>query len=221
MCASHHRNLCCWPSYNQARIVGLSTHSVVSCSVRVTHHNGKLRYDRITHGIHHFSTIFNYPSVLGARTHHETCYILQKHQWYFLLIAVGNEAAGFIGRVGIDNTPKLHFAFFAFHNLALIGNDTNRPAINTGIATYNGLAETSFVFFKLRVVCQALNDVHCLVGLSSFCWHDAVEFFFVFFRSSSFYSVKSCFLKVTHLIHNATDGVEAIFVIFRFVIGYS
>src|SRR5690606_6308535 len=84
------------PSHNQSWIISFSTHSVVSCTVTVSYYYCELWHYAVAHSIYHFGTVLNDTPVLAFAAHHKTSYVLKKHEWNFLLVAVCYKSCGFI-----------------------------------------------------------------------------------------------------------------------------
>ena len=160
--------------------------------------------------------------MLTAAAYHKSSNILQKHQGYFLLVAVHNEACGFICRITVDYPTKLHFGcatgFLAFNNFTVIGHNTYSPSINTGIATDNGFTIIFLVGFKLTVVNQAVNNIYGFIGFCSVGGQNTQNLCSAFSGQFWFYAAKTCFFVAANFIHDKADMIQAAFVIRVFIV---
>src|SRR5690606_7451482 len=78
--ATHHREFGTWPGYYKPWIIGLSTHRVITCSIRIAYNNSKFWHYRITYRTYHFSSIFYYTAMLALASHHKSRNILKKYK---------------------------------------------------------------------------------------------------------------------------------------------
>src|SRR5699024_2119107 len=85
----------------------------------------------VGNGIDHLGSVLNDAALFAALADHKAGDILQKNERNLLLIAVHDKARRFIGRVRIDDSPYLHLALLSFSYLALIGYNTDTPAIHS------------------------------------------------------------------------------------------
>ena len=137
------------------------------------------------------------------------------------MVAIGNKTGGFVCRIGVDDTAKLHFASLGLYDFALVGHNSHRPTVNSGITRDEGLSVTVLVGFEFGIIHQSADDFHHVVGLVAGLGHNTVD---VFFFQSGFFgldSAKSSLVVIANLVHNVFYFVQSVFVVFGLVIGHS
>src|SRR5438445_10998378 len=112
--------------------------------------------------------------MFAAGTYHKAGDILHEYQRYLFLIAVHDKSGGLIRAVVINDAPHLHFTLFSPYDLSLVGDDAYGPALDTRIATENGLSIIFLELFEGRVIHDTLDDLQHVVWFCSVFGHDAV-----------------------------------------------
>src|SRR5690606_38319537 len=103
----------------------------------------------------------------------------------------------------------------------LVGHDTHSPAVNSGIAGDDGLPEAGLVFFKFRIVHEALDDLHHVVLLVPLLRKNAIDLLWVLGGFHRRLSAIAGLVKVPDLVHYVLDGVEGILVVLGLVIRHA
>src|SRR5262249_3552775 len=90
--------------------------------------------------------------LLGLFADHEAVYILQKEQGSARLIAIHDEAGGFVGAIDVDHAAVLQRALSRLAPLPLIGDDADGPTTEPTRAAHERLAILSLVLVERRVI---------------------------------------------------------------------
>ncbi len=158
--------------------------------------------------------------MLGATADHEARDIVQEHQRNFLLVTDHDEAGRFVSRIGVDHTPKLHFAFTGFYYEAVVGDDADAPAVDAGVAAEYCLSIFLFEFSKFSVIHQGFDEVVASVGFGAVFGqhlHDVIGFL----RKRRFGAVKVGLYGCWHPAYEVADGSQAFMVVLTFIINDS
>ena len=167
MGASHHGQVGRRVSHNQAWVVGLATHGVVTCPVGIAYDNSEFRHYRVGHRIDQFGSVLDNPPMLGLATDHKACNVLKENQRDTFLVTVGYKAGCLICTIGVDHPAYLHLPFAGLDHLALVGYNPYCPAIYTRIACENCLPIAFLVFLPLGVIYQAEDQLLHIIGLGT------------------------------------------------------
>ena len=95
------------PREDEARIVGLAAHGVVSRAEAAAEDHGDFGHDAVGDGVDHFCAGADDAAPLGVVADHEAVDVVQENQRDEVLIAVQDEARGFFGGLGVDDAAEL------------------------------------------------------------------------------------------------------------------
>ena len=104
--AAHHGVARRRPGENESRVVGLAAHGVVAGAEAAAADHGDFRHDAIGHGVDHFRARANDAAPLGFLADHEAVHVVQENQRDQILVAVQDEARGFLRRFGVDHAAE-------------------------------------------------------------------------------------------------------------------
>src|SRR5206468_12717888 len=121
-----------------------------------------LGHNGIRDRVHHLGSGFDDATPFGVAAYHEAVDVMEEDEWYKILVAVHDEAGGFLGGLGVNHTAEL-YALVAFvvgllRVQFLIGYDADRESADTGVAANQGLAVLGLVFIEAAFVHYARQN---------------------------------------------------------------
>ena len=156
--------------------------------------------------------------MFAPAAHHETSNVLQEDQRDLFLVAVQDESCCLIRTVVIDHAAHLHFTFPAFYDLALVGYDAHRPAIDPGIAAKDALAVVFFELIEIRFVDDALNHIHHIIWLVVICREQSIDIFRIFCRCLGCNAIEAGVLRGSQLAHDLLYFIQGLLFRGKFII---
>src|SRR2546428_4630066 len=155
--ATHYRVTRGGPGKDEARIVRLAAHSIVSRAEAATANDGDFGHDAVGDRIHHFGAGADDAAPFGVFAYHKSIYIVKKDQRDAILIAIENEARSLLGGLGVNHAPELDALLIrawreCLHMLFLIGDDADCPAADASVSAEHRFAVFGAIFFKLAAV---------------------------------------------------------------------
>src|SRR5262249_47104288 len=138
-----------------------------------------------------------------------------------VLIAIHDEACGFLGGFGVNDAAELDTPITGVVGLVyvrlLIGNDAHSVTADASEAADHGLAVLWAVLVEVAVVDDADEDFLHVVLLGAVGVEDAVNLCGVVARRTSLFAIEDAELAIAHLVDQRTDTRDAGLVV-RFAI---
>lgn len=145
------------PGEGEEGVESPAAHGVVSRAVGAAGDEDDFGDDGIGHGVDHFGAGADDAALFGVSADHEACGVVEEEEGDLALVAVHDEAGGFVGGVVVDDAGHLDgfggACFAAGHGaldeLFLVGEDPHRVAADFRVAADDGLAVIGFVFVEV------------------------------------------------------------------------
>ena len=170
------------PSEDETRVKGFAAHGVIAGAETAAADDRNFRHYAVRHRINHFCAGADDAGPFGVFADHEAIDVVEENQRDAVLVAVEDEASGFLGGLGVDDAAE----FDAFligaagcggYVFLLIGDDADRPATDAGVAAEQSFAVFGAVFLEFSGVDDAGEDVAHVVLLAGVVGEDGVDFF--------------------------------------------
>ncbi len=169
------------PGKHEAGIVGLATHGVVARAKTAADDHGNFGDDAVGYGVDHFCAGADDAAPFGVFADHEAVDVVKENERDAVLVAIHDEAGGFLGGLGVDDAAKFGAFLVGMRSVRadvffLVGNDADGPATDAGVAAKQSFAIFGAIFLEVAGVDDAGDDFAHVVLLGRIAGEYAVEF---------------------------------------------